>query len=165
MLFNIHTHTEHSHDATAKLDEICRQALRCRLSGFAVTDHCDCECSAEPRAFDSLMDSFEDCRMAKERYAGRLVIAAGVLLLGPAVSVLKNNPVAKPAFAYVLPALFGALGASYFRKNVAVSLITIGMGCAVLLFAPSIGVGTLIFVTIIVAIGSALGMFKLGWIK
>ena len=94
-----------------------------------------------------------------------LVIAAGVLLLGPAVSVLKNNPVAKPAFAYVLPALFGALGASYFRKNIAVSLVTIAAGVITLLFAPSLGVGTLIFVTIIVAIGSALGMFKLGWIK
>ena len=94
-----------------------------------------------------------------------VVIAAGVLLLGPAVSVLKSNPVAAPAFAYVLPALFGALGAGYFRKNVAVSLLTIAAGCVVLLFAPSLGVGTLIFVTIIVAIGGALGMFKLGWIK
>ncbi|MBQ6066983.1 MAG: hypothetical protein IJK89_09175 [Clostridia bacterium] len=94
-----------------------------------------------------------------------LVIATGVLLLGPAVSVLKNNPVAKPAFAYVLPALFGALGAGYFRKNVAVSLLTIAVGCIVLLFAPSLGVGTLIFVTIITAIAGALGMFKLGWIK
>lgn len=94
-----------------------------------------------------------------------LVIAAGVLLLGPAVSVLKNNPVAAPAFGYVLPALFGALGAGYFRKNIAVSLVTIAAGVITLLFAPSLGVGTLIFVTIVVSIGSALGMFKLGWIK
>ena len=94
-----------------------------------------------------------------------LVIAAGVLLLGPAVSSLKNNEVFAPAFNYVLPALFGALGAGYFRKNIAVSLVTIAVGCVVLLFSPSLGVGTLIFPTIVVAIASALTMFKLGWIK
>ena len=94
-----------------------------------------------------------------------LVIAAGVLLLGPAVSSLKNNEVFAPAFNYVLPALFGALGAGYFRKNIAVSLVTIAAGCVVLLFSPSLGVGTLIFPTIVVAIASALSMFKLGWIK
>ena len=94
-----------------------------------------------------------------------LVIAAGVLVLGPAVSVLRNNAVAAPAFGYVLPALFGALGAGYFRKNIAVSLVTIAAGVVTLLFAPSLGVGTLIFVTVVVSIGSALGMFKLGWIK
>ena len=55
--------------------------------------------------------------------------------------------------------------AGYFRKNIAVSLVTIAAGVITLLFAPRLGVGTLIFVTIIVAIGSALGMFKLGWIK
>ena len=94
-----------------------------------------------------------------------LVIAAGVLIFGPAVSKIKDSPVLAPAFAYVLPALFGSLGAGYFRKNIKVSLFTIAMGVIVLLFAPSIGVGTLIFVTIVAAIGSALGMYKLGWIK
>ena len=78
MLFNIHTHTCHSHDATAPLSDLCEKALREGLLGFAVTDHCDCECSSEPRAFTSLMDSFEDCEKAKERYGDKLVIASGV---------------------------------------------------------------------------------------
>ena len=78
MLFNIHTHTCHSHDATAPLPALCEKALREGLLGFAVTDHCDCECSSEPRAFTSLMDSFEDCEKAKARYGDRLVVAAGV---------------------------------------------------------------------------------------
>lgn len=78
MLFNIHTHSEHSHDAQAKIAELCEQALAEGLVGFAVTDHCDCECAAEPRAFTSLMDSFEDCQKWKARYQGRLVIACGV---------------------------------------------------------------------------------------
>ena len=43
-----------------------------------MTDHCDCECAAEPRAFTSLLDSYEDCRRAKERYGDRLTLACGV---------------------------------------------------------------------------------------
>lgn len=78
MLFNIHTHTCHSHDATAPLPDLCEKALREGLLGFAVTDHCDCECSSEPRAFTSLMDSFDECQKAKEQYKGKLVIASGV---------------------------------------------------------------------------------------
>ena len=78
MLFNIHTHSEHSHDAKARLADLCEQALAEGLAGFAVTDHCDCECAADPMAFSSLTDSYEDCRKFKERYHGQLVIACGV---------------------------------------------------------------------------------------
>ena len=77
-MFNIHTHTEHSHDSQAKLSELCETAIRENLSGFAVTDHCDCECAAEPRAFTSLLDSYEETVRCRERYGDRLFIAAGV---------------------------------------------------------------------------------------
>ena len=78
MLFNIHTHSEHSHDAQAKLDDLCEQALKEGLLGFAVTDHCDCECAADPKAFTSLLDSWDDCRRAKALYGDRLTLACGV---------------------------------------------------------------------------------------
>ena len=38
VLFNIHTHSEHSHDAQAKIDDLCEEAIRKDLIGFAVTD-------------------------------------------------------------------------------------------------------------------------------
>ena len=78
MLYNIHTHTEHSHDSQAKLDDLCEQALQKGLAGFAVTDHCDCECSGEPRAYTSLLDSWDDCQRAKALYVDRLTLACGV---------------------------------------------------------------------------------------
>ncbi len=78
MLFNIHTHTEHSHDAQAKIADLCEEAVKNHLIGFAVTDHCDCECAAEPRAFTSLTDSWDDCQRAKALYGDRLVLACGV---------------------------------------------------------------------------------------
>lgn len=45
-----------------------------------------------------------------------LVVLAGVLLLVP-LSGQLNNPVLKPAFEQILPALFGALGAYYILKE------------------------------------------------
>ena len=48
------------------------------LFGFAVTDHCDCERSDEPRAYTSLLDSWDDCQRAKAIYGNRLQLACGV---------------------------------------------------------------------------------------
>jgi len=49
-----------------------------------------------------------------------LVIALGVLLIVPLTPVLQN-PIIKPAFDNVLPALFGALGYQYFIKDLKLS--------------------------------------------
>ena len=91
-----------------------------------------------------------------------VVIAAGVLLLGPAISDIKDNEILAPAFSYVLPALFGALGAGYFKKNPLISVVTIVVGVIVLLFKSTLGVGTLIFVTVVVACATGLILFKMG---
>ena len=78
MLFNIHTHSEHSHDAAVTIDALCERAIAENLSGFAVTDHCDCEYAADPLTFTRLLDSCDDTLRARERYGDRLVVAAGV---------------------------------------------------------------------------------------
>ena len=51
-----------------------------------------------------------------------LVIFIGVLLLIPLTPVL-NNPVLKPAFDNVIPALFGALAWQYYRKSWRLTII------------------------------------------
>lgn len=85
VLFNIHTHTEHSHDSQAKIDDLCEQALKEGLSGFAVTDHCDCAWYYKPEAYTSLLDSWDDCQRAKTLYNDRLILACGVEI-GEAIS-------------------------------------------------------------------------------
>ena len=85
MLFNIHTHSEHSHDAQAKIDDLCEEAIRKNLIGFAVTDHCDCAWHEKPEAYTSLLDSRDDCLRAKALYGDRLVLACGVEI-GEAIS-------------------------------------------------------------------------------
>lgn len=95
-----------------------------------------------------------------------LVIAVGVLLFAPVLpKITAPDSVIKPAFDYVIPALFGALGASYFSKHWKISILPILAGVIVYILAPSFAVGTLLFITIVVSIAGALGMYKLGWIK
>lgn len=97
--------------------------------------------------------------------ATTIIIAAGVLLFSPVLPALRESPTLRPAFSYVTSALFGALGASYFRKHWKISIFPILVGVAVLLFAPTLGVGTLMFITIVAAIVGALVMIKLNVVK
>lgn len=95
-----------------------------------------------------------------------VVIAVGVLLFAPVLPLLTaDDSILKPAFDYVIPALFGALGASYFSKHWKISILPILAGVIVYVFAPSFAVGTLLFITIVVSIAGALAMYKLKIIK
>ncbi len=91
-----------------------------------------------------------------------LIIAVGVMVFTPFLGfVTAEDSVFKPAFDWVLPALFGALGASYFAKHWKLVFAPVIVGVIVLIFAPTMGVGTLMFVTIVAAVASALGLYKL----
>ena len=94
-----------------------------------------------------------------------VIIAAGVLLFAPFLGKLTDpDSVFSPAFTYILPALFGALGAGYLRKHWRLSILPVVAGVVVLLFSPTMAVGTLLFVTLVVSIGGALLMLKLKWV-
>ncbi len=95
-----------------------------------------------------------------------LVIAVGVLAFGPSIAkITAPDSVLAPAFTYVIPALFGALGASYFTKHWKISIFPIFVGVLVYVFAPTLAVGTMIFVTIIASVGGALALVKLKVMK
>ena len=94
-----------------------------------------------------------------------VILAVGVLAFSPLLVKLTDpSSVFAPAFTYILPALFGALGAGYFRKHWKISIFPIVVGVIILLFVPTLASGTLIFATLIAAIGGALLMQKLKWI-
>lgn len=90
-----------------------------------------------------------------------LVIALGVLLIVPLTPVLQN-PIIKPAFDNVLPALFGALGYQYFIKDLKLS--TFAMVCMVLICIsiPSLigDTGTMIIVIGGLSIGASYLLFR-----
>jgi hypothetical protein len=60
----------------------------------------------------------------------------------------------------VLPALFGALGASYFAKHWKLGIAPIIGGVLVLLVSPSTGVGVLMFVTIVISLIAAVIIYR-----
>lgn len=77
-LFNNHTHTKNSHDSQAEIPDICANAINAGLSGFAITDHCDCEYADDPAVKNNILNSFNDAQNAKEKYGDTLVISSGV---------------------------------------------------------------------------------------
>ncbi|MBQ9946161.1 MAG: hypothetical protein IJO68_06515 [Clostridia bacterium] len=94
-----------------------------------------------------------------------VIIAVGVILFSPVLDDLRNSEALKPAFSYVSAALFGALGASYLRKHWKISIFPVFVGIVVLLIAPTFGVSTLLFVTIVAAVAGTLVLNKLKLVK
>ncbi len=88
-----------------------------------------------------------------------VIIAVGVLVFSPVLDNLTTG-VFKPAFDYVLPALFGALAASYFGKHLKLCVAPLIAGIVVLIFSPAMGAGTLMFITIVAAVAGALVLYK-----
>ncbi len=94
-----------------------------------------------------------------------VVIAVGVLAFSPVLpKITAEGSVFKPAFEQVLPALFGALGAGYFFKHWKLGIAPILSGVVVLIFAPTMGVGILMVITIVVSIAGALIIYKNLWL-
>lgn len=94
-----------------------------------------------------------------------IIIAVGVLAFSPVLPYLTADDSAfAPAFEWVLPALFGALGASYFAKHWKLVFAPVIVGVIVLIFSPTMGVGTLMFITIVAAVAAGFGMYKLKWL-
>lgn len=91
-----------------------------------------------------------------------LMLVLGVILLVP-LSESLNNPILKPAFEQILPALFGALGAYYILKGWRLAVVPLGVG---IIFSLIGGLPTAITVPVCVGI-SILGariFYKRGWV-
>ena len=91
-----------------------------------------------------------------------VVIFIGVLLLIPLTPVLEN-PVLRPAFDNVLPALFGALGYQYFRKSLRLTVLPLSFMTLICIIVPSLMGQTSIM---IIACGAiSIGLSWIFWKK
>ena len=84
-----------------------------------------------------------------------LIILLGVLLITPLTPVL-NAPVLEPAFAQILPALFGGLGVVFISKNWKIAVAPILLMLVLFIAVPALNAGT---VGIMVPVGV---LFTLG---
>ena len=91
-----------------------------------------------------------------------VIIAACVVIFKPVLPYITNETsVFAPAFKQVLPALFGALGATYCAKNMKIAAAPLIIMTVLLIFSGTIPAGTLVPIGVIIAIAWALVLYKL----
>lgn len=70
-----------------------------------------------------------------------LIVIIGVILIIPLTPILES-PVLDPAFAQMLPALFGGLGVVFVSKNVKLAIAPIILMLILFIFVPALNSGT-----------------------
>ena len=88
-----------------------------------------------------------------------VVLALGVVLLIPLQPVLQS-PVLAPAFANVVPALFGAMAYKYYRKDPLLSLIPLSVMIILFTLVPSLTSSTSFMIIPSGALAIALAWMK-----
>lgn len=85
-----------------------------------------------------------------------VIIVLGVILIVPLTPVL-NAPVLAPAFAQILPALFGGLGVVFISRNWKIAIAPIALMMILFVFVPALDSGT---VGIMVPVGVLLTLLE-----
>ena len=70
-----------------------------------------------------------------------VIIILGIILIVPLTPILEA-PVLKPAFAQMLPALFGGLGVAFVSKNWKIAIAPVVLMLALFIFVPALNEGT-----------------------
>ena len=93
-----------------------------------------------------------------------LIILVGVICIVPLTPVLEA-PVLEPAFAQMLPALFGGLGVAFVSKNWKISVAPVALMLVLFIFIPALNSGTvgiMVPVSVLFTIGVARVLYKRG---
>ena len=70
-----------------------------------------------------------------------VIIIIGVILIVPLTPVLEA-PVLEPAFAQMLPALFGGLGVAFVSRNWKIAVAPVVLMLVLFIFVPALNAGT-----------------------
>lgn len=70
-----------------------------------------------------------------------VIIAVGVVCIVPLTPILES-PVLEPAFAQMLPALFGGLGVAFVSKNWKIAIAPVTLMLILFIFIPALNAGT-----------------------
>ena len=121
--------------------------------------------NAKVRATSEEGDVISTISIATSSIVTTLIIALGVVAFSPILPYITDpNSAFAPAFQQVVPALFGALGATYFAKHWKISILPIAVVLIVLLFAGNTAIGVLIPVGVVVSLLGAHLMYKKKWL-
>lgn len=95
-----------------------------------------------------------------------IIILIGVILIVPLTPIL-NRPELQPAFAQILPALFGALGVVFISKNVKLAIAPIVLMMILFIAIPALNastVGIMVPVGVVFTVIVARIMYKKSWL-
>ena len=93
-----------------------------------------------------------------------IIIIIGVICIVPLTPILEA-PVLEPAFAQMLPALFGGLGVAFVSKNWKIAVAPIVLMLALFIFVPALNAGTvgiMVPVSVLFTIGASRLLYKRG---
>ena len=93
-----------------------------------------------------------------------LIIIIGVICIVPLTPILEA-PVLEPAFAQMLPALFGGLGVAFVSKNWKIAVAPVLLMLVLFIFVPALNAGTvgiMVPVSVLFTIGTARILYKRG---
>ncbi len=93
-----------------------------------------------------------------------IIILIGVICIVPLTPVLEA-PVLEPAFAQMLPALFGGLGVAFVSKNWKIAVAPVALMLVLFIFVPALNSGTvgiMVPVSVLFTIGVARILYKRG---
>lgn len=93
-----------------------------------------------------------------------IIIFVGVLCIVPLTPVLEA-PVLEPAFAQMLPALFGGLGVAFVSKNWKIAVAPVLLMLVLFIFVPALNTGTvgiMVPVSVLFTIAVARVLYKRG---
>ena len=93
-----------------------------------------------------------------------VIIAIGVICIVPLSPVLEA-PVLEPAFAQMLPALFGGLGIAFVSRNWKIAVAPVVLMLILFIFVPALNAGTvgiMVPVSVLFTIGVSRILYKKG---
>ena len=93
-----------------------------------------------------------------------IIIIIGVICIVPLTPVLEA-PVLEPAFAQMLPALFGGLGVAFVSKNWKIAIAPVVLMLVLFIFIPALNSGTvgiMVPVSVLFTIGVSRILYKRG---
>ena len=93
-----------------------------------------------------------------------IIIVIGVICIVPLTPILEA-PILEPAFAQMLPALFGGLGVAFVSKNWKIAIAPVVLMLILFIFVPALNAGTvgiMVPVSVLFTIGVSRILYKKG---
>lgn len=93
-----------------------------------------------------------------------IIIILGVICIVPLTPILEA-PVLEPAFAQMLPALFGGLGVAFVSKNWMIAIAPVLLMLVLFIFVPALNAGTvgiMVPVSVVFTIGVSRILYRKG---